>query len=100
MLLFTVAQLVLAFTPLVEARLGASAGAHVEEAGTGLHHAHDEANCVACIARSLLGSAELAPRGTDRVPDPALGLLTATAAAGGSTLPSQSRPRAPPATAS
>jgi hypothetical protein len=32
---------------------GRDASAHVERSGTRLHHAHDEATCVACTAQSL-----------------------------------------------
>ncbi len=55
---FTVAQLFLAFGPLLEGRQGPDARAHVEEAGTTLHHAHNDADCAACIARALLASAD------------------------------------------
>lgn len=57
------AQLVLCSASLLEARFGADARAHVEENGTRLHHAHDDASCAACIGRHLLASSELeAPR--------------------------------------
>jgi hypothetical protein len=39
---------------------GRDASAHVERSGTRLHHAHDEATCVACTAQSL--HAQAAPR--------------------------------------
>lgn len=55
---FTVAQFLLAFAPLLEGRQGPDARAHVEEAGTTLHHAHNDADCAACIARGLLASAD------------------------------------------
>jgi len=58
MLFFAVAQLFLAFAPLLEGRQGPDAGAHVEEAGTTLHHAHNDADCNACTARGLMASAE------------------------------------------
>ena len=61
MFFFAVAQIVLAFAPIVEAKQGA-AQAHVEEAGTALHHAHNEADCVACVARVLLSSSDLSER--------------------------------------
>jgi hypothetical protein len=54
---FAVAQLFLSFAPLLEARDGPDARAHVELAGTRIHHAHDEASCAACVARGLLASA-------------------------------------------
>jgi hypothetical protein len=47
----------LAFAPLLEGRQGPDAQAHVEEAGTTLHHAHNDADCAACTARGLLSSA-------------------------------------------
>jgi hypothetical protein len=53
-----VAQLFIATAPLAEARSGPDARAHVEVAGTSLHHAHDEATCAACISQHLLATAE------------------------------------------
>jgi hypothetical protein len=58
MFFFAVAQIFLSFAPLLEARNGPDARAHVENAGTRLHHAHDESECAACIARGLLASAD------------------------------------------
>jgi hypothetical protein len=58
MFVFAVAQVLLAFAPLAEGKT-ANLRAHVEEAGTTGHHAHDEANCVACVARAMLSSSEL-----------------------------------------
>jgi hypothetical protein len=55
---FAVAQVFLSFAPLLEARNGPDARAHVEAGGTKLHHAHDESECSACIARGLLASAD------------------------------------------
>src|ERR1044071_2780489 len=55
---FTVAQFFLSFAPLLEGRQGPDARAHVEEAGTTLHHAHNDADCAACIARGILASAD------------------------------------------
>jgi hypothetical protein len=43
---------------LLEGRQGPDARAHVEEAGTTLHHAHNDSDCAACIARGLLASAD------------------------------------------
>lgn len=96
MLFLAVAQMLLAFAPVMEGKLGASASAHVESAGTGLHHAHDDANCAACVARQLLSSSELAQRHDlsldgalpSAVPARAADVLSAPAAS--------SRPRAPP----
>jgi len=55
---FAVAQIFLSFAPLLEGRQGPDARAHVEEAGTTLHHAHNDANCAACTARGLAASPE------------------------------------------
>jgi hypothetical protein len=50
-------QLVLGGAPLLES--GAkSASAHVESKGIQLHHAHDEASCIACTAHRILGGAD------------------------------------------
>jgi hypothetical protein len=50
-------QLILGTAPLLETG-SRSASAHVESKGVQLHHAHDEANCIACTAHRLLGGAE------------------------------------------
>jgi hypothetical protein len=60
MLVF-LAQFVVALSPLLEGRDGPDARAHVEEAGTRIHHAHDEAYCSACTVRHLLASAATVP---------------------------------------
>ncbi len=54
--LATVAQLVVAAAPLVEARNGRSADAHMEAGGVTAHYAHNEAACAACQARSIMGT--------------------------------------------
>src|SRR5215217_575179 len=56
MFFFAVAQIFLSFAPVLEGRQGPNARAHVEEAGTTLHHAHNETDCAACIARGLLSA--------------------------------------------
>lgn len=56
MFFFAVAQVLLAFAPLGEARFGADAQSHVESAGTNSHHAHDGADCTACAARCLVAT--------------------------------------------
>src|SRR5512140_1958298 len=61
LLLVFLAQLVLVFSPLLEGRGGPDARAHVEEAGTRIHHAHDEALCSACTVRHLLASSSVLP---------------------------------------
>lgn len=58
---FAVSQILLSFAPLLEGRQGPDARAHVEEAGITLHHAHNDADCAACIARALLASADPEP---------------------------------------
>ncbi len=62
MVFAAVAQVLLAFAPLAEA--GSGSIAHVEEAGTAIHHTHNEASCSACVARVLLDSTEIAGRRT------------------------------------
>lgn len=61
LVLVLLAQLVLVLTPLLEGRGGPDARAHVEEAGTRIHHAHDEALCSACTVRHLLASSAVLP---------------------------------------
>jgi len=55
---FAIAQIFLSFAPVLDGRQGPSARAHVEELGTTLHHAHNDADCAACIARGLLSSSD------------------------------------------
>lgn len=50
------AQLLLAAGPLMEGQLGANADSHIEAGGTSVHHAHNAADCVACVARGLLAT--------------------------------------------
>lgn len=52
------AQLFIAGAPLAEGRFGPDASAHVESAGTSVHHAHDDATCAACVSQHLLAGAE------------------------------------------
>lgn len=51
------AQLLLAIGPLMEGQLGVNADSHIEAGGTSTHHAHNAADCVACVARGLLATA-------------------------------------------
>lgn len=51
-------QIVLGTAPLTESEIR-SAGAHVEASGVGLHYAHNEELCVACISLKVLGSADV-----------------------------------------
>ena len=54
LLLAAAAQIAVAFlAPAAEARSGPEMRAHVEAAGTRLHHAHIEASCPACSAQHL-----------------------------------------------
>ncbi|MDP9176382.1 MAG: hypothetical protein M3O61_01755 [Gemmatimonadota bacterium] len=52
------AQILLGVAPITEIRLGDDAGAHIEAAGTQLHHSHTDANCPACVGQHLLTTAE------------------------------------------
>ncbi len=54
--IFAAAQLCLALASFSEGRFGTDARAHVEAAGTSVHHAHDEGSCAACTARALFAS--------------------------------------------
>ncbi len=49
--------------PIAEAWSGPDAAAHVEQRGTQLHYAHNEATCPACVTRTLVsrGAASAAP---------------------------------------
>src|SRR5688500_14047660 len=59
--LTALAQILLGVAPITEIRFGDDAGAHIEAAGTQLHHSHTDANCPACVGQHLLATAE--PRG-------------------------------------
>ena len=96
LLFFAVAQVLLAFAPVLEATRGSSAVAHVEEAGTSLHHAHDEASCFACIAREILSSSELAGRSASEVPLSSGSILSADSGLPPSSGYGSVRSRAPP----
>lgn len=52
------AQILLAAAPLAEASFGPDSSAHVEVAGTDLHHGHDEATCAACVSQHLVAASE------------------------------------------
>ena len=96
MFFIALAQIALAFAPLLEGRRGGDARAHVESAGTGIHHAHNEANCSACVARQLLSSSAPAPDLPaifDRV---VASRALARPAFGALAPPPNTRPRAPP----
>lgn len=46
-------QLTLLLATGADAWRGRDASSHIERAGTHLHHAHDEASCVACAVQTL-----------------------------------------------
>ena len=57
--LATLAQIVVALAPLAEGRDGRMAS-HVEANGSATHFTHNDANCAACQARSIQGTAAAA----------------------------------------
>lgn len=59
------AQCWVAAASLADAR-GLGASAHVEQAGTSKHFAHDEASCAACTLLAL--NAAVVPRWPNRIP--------------------------------
>jgi hypothetical protein len=94
---FAVAQVFLSFAPLLEGHYGPDARAHVEPAGTKLHHAHDESDCSACIARGLLASAD-PERPAIPVVEHAVNIpVTIGSSTAGSAWTLHTRSRAPPA---
>jgi hypothetical protein len=92
--LFAVAQVLLAFAPLVEGKW--QSGAHVEEAGTSLHHGHSDADCAACIARGLLASSEVEDRALASAPSTVFGVPDSPRVVFKSASALHSRSRAPP----
>lgn len=89
------AQLTVAFAPLAESR-DRQMDSHVEAGGHQTHHAHNEASCAACQARSIHGSAPKLPVSLFAIASPVEKIeATADRFAFG---PSQSpaNPRAPP----
>jgi hypothetical protein len=92
---FAVAQMLLAFAPLTEGRWSGSQ-AHVEEAGTSLHHAHNESGCAACVARGLLASSAVEARRISETPSIAFGVPDFRSLVVSSTTVLHSRSRAPP----
>ena len=93
---FAVAQIALAFAPLADAREAGDARAHVEVAGTALHHAHNEADCSACVARGLLSSSEAANARDDGIVAASLRTPAANVRFVASANPHDCRSRAPP----
>lgn len=94
---FAVAQLVLAFAPLMEGRFGPDARAHVEEAGTNIHHAHNDADCAACTARALMASSEVSSGSVSFTRIVILRPVAVAERTGGSSQTHETQPRAPPA---
>ena len=97
MFFFALAQILLAFAPLAEAKRMGDSAAHVEEAGTSLHHAHNEADCAACTARLLLSSAAPGTRDRSVIGTVSSTAPGATSRALTSAVTADSRSRAPPA---
>ena len=96
LLFFAVAQVFLSFAPVLEGRQGPDSRAHVEQAGTTLHHAHNESDCSACLARHLLSASDPQSSGAEVVESRSLTApvsASATAASGALALV---RSRAPP----
>jgi len=93
MFIFAIAQIMLAFAPFAEA---GDSRAHIEEAGTTLHHAHNEADCAACVARGLLSGAHPATDGVFAVVVPVANLLPTASAVLESAWLAHARSRAPP----
>lgn len=93
---FAVAQVFLSFAPLLEWHNGETMRTHVEAAGTGLHHAHDESDCAACVARGILASANI-----ERSPVPTYSraqaqIVSIAGTSGESTWLIRTQSRAPP----
>jgi len=97
LLLVFLAQLALAVTPLLEGRDGPDAKAHVEEAGTAIHHVHDEAYCSACTVRHLLASSDVAAAAAIETTGAAGSVPVEKAESFLATAGSTTRYRAPPA---
>ncbi|MEP6905950.1 MAG: hypothetical protein ABI875_07675, partial [Gemmatimonadales bacterium] len=92
-----VAQFVIAGAPIAESHFGPDAQAHVEAAGTSLHHAHDEATCVACITQHLLAASEPVRVAHFFVASSVAAPASAITAADSRSDRHSARPRAPPA---
>lgn len=91
------AQFIIAGAAFAEGKPGHDAVAHVEEAGTSLHHAHNEAKCIACVSQHLLSGAELC-RSTTLAITAELTLPPTLMRDADSRVPQFfTRPRAPPA---
>lgn len=94
---FVLAQVDLAFAPLMEGRFGPDARAHAEEAGTNIHHAHNDADCAACTARDIMAAAEPADKSVLFAHSDVLSPVALSNRANGQSQSRASQPRAPPA---
>jgi hypothetical protein len=99
LLFFAVAQVFLSFAPLLEGREGPDARAHIEESGTTLHHAHNESDCSACVARHLLSTSDPEPLASAPVESRALSARYSESASVSSAATTLVRSRGPPAPA-
>lgn len=95
--LFAAAQLCLVLASFSEGRFGADARAHVEAAGTSVHHAHDEGGCAACTARALLSSFQPEERSFPGSNGRATVIASQREESPDYSARSGARPRAPPA---
>ena len=91
-----VAQVGVAGAGVLDAREGSSAASHLENSGTNLHFAHNEADCFMCRAQHLGDSAPLDIGAEQILPANAQASVAerARAAVSAQTFPQQSR--APP----
>lgn len=96
MLFIAAAQVLLAFAPVTEGRLGADARSHVEAAGTNTHHAHDAGDCTACAARGLVAPGSQGAQSSLPLNESSALIPSARHGDANSALQSSSRPRAPP----
>lgn len=93
---FAISQFVLAFAPLIEGRFGPDARAHAEQAGTNIHHAHNDADCAACAARYLMAAAEPGSRTAVIANSSNVGAIVSAERSGEFSQASQTQSRAPP----
>jgi hypothetical protein len=96
--LAALAQLAVGLAPLAELRDTSNASAHVEAQGIALHHAHNEATCIACAAQHLMAGAIPGTRSEPAVIHTATGILTMSREIPASSLRLTRRSRAPPET--
>jgi len=96
--LAALAQLAVGLAPLAELRDSSNASAHLEAQGIALHHAHDEATCIACAAQHLMAGAIPGARLEPVVIHAANGVLAMSREIPASSLRPTRRSRAPPET--